>query len=179
MSYLDLFRDIKSFVFDVDGVLTNGHVVLLPDGNQMRHMHSKDGYAIQLAVKKGYQVAAITGGSNEQVRDRLKGLGVQNIYLKISHKDEALDDFRFSCGLEYNQIMFMGDDIPDLAAMRHVGLPACPADASPEVRAISKYVSKLKGGEGCVRDIIEKIMRSHQTWFDTAINMDNIADFTW
>lgn len=179
MTYLDFMPKIKAFVFDVDGVLTNGQVVLLPDGQQMRQMHSKDGYALQLAVKKGYHVSIITGGNSIQVKERLRGLGITDCYLGSSHKDEAMEDFIFSYGLKADEIMYMGDDIPDLAAMKMIGLPACPADASPEIKAVCKYISKIKGGEGCVREIIEQIMRLQGKWFDAENNLDNLAEFTW
>lgn len=179
MSYLDHFKSIKAFVFDVDGVLTNGSVVLLPDGQQMRQMHSKDGYALQLALKKGYKVAVITGGGSVQVKDRLNGLGVNDTYMNVRHKDEAMADFKFSHDLEYDSILYMGDDIPDICALQMVGLPTCPADACPEVKSMSKFISKIKGGEGCVRDIIEQVMRAQGNWFDLETETHNLADFTW
>lgn len=179
MSYLDSFDKIKAFVFDVDGVLTDGKVVLLPNGEQMLYMHSKDGYAIQLAVKKGYHVAAITGGNSTQVRDRLKGLGVTDTYLKSSHKDESMDDFMTIYGLSGDEIAYMGDDIPDLPALKMVGLSACPADASSEIRNYCSFVSKVNGGHGCVRDLIEQVMRHQQKWYDPEKNLDNFAEFTW
>jgi len=179
MSYPDSFQSIKAFVFDVDGVLTNGHVVLLPDGQQMRYMHSKDGYALQLAVKKGYHVGVITGGNSLQVKERLAGLGVTSMYMKASHKDVAMEDFKFSHGLEYREIMYMGDDIPDLPALKMVGLAACPVDAGDDVKQACQYISKLRGGEGCVRDIIEKIMRMHGRWYNPGKDLDNFAEFTW
>lgn len=179
MNYLDKFKSIKALVFDVDGVMTNGHIVLMPDGQQMRYMHSKDGYAIQLAVKKGYHVAIITGGNSVQVKERLNSLGVTDTYMKSSHKDESMEDFMMSYSLKSEEVMYMGDDIPDLAAMQKVGLACCPADASSEIRSHCQFVSKVKGGEGCVRDIIEQIMRHHGNWFDPEQNMDDIPDFTW
>lgn len=179
MSYPESYAPIKAFVFDVDGVLTNGHVVLLPDGQQMRYMHSKDGYALQLAVKKGYHVAVITGGNSLQVKERLLALGITNMYMKASHKDTAMEDFKFSHGLEYHEIMYMGDDIPDLPALKLVGLPSCPSNASPEVKQVCRYVSKIPGGEGCVRDIIEKVMRLHGHWYNPGKDLDNFAEFTW
>jgi 3-deoxy-D-manno-octulosonate 8-phosphate phosphatase (KDO 8-P phosphatase) len=179
MSYLDLFPPIKAFVFDVDGVLTNGQVVLLPGGQQMRQMHSKDGYALQLAVKMGYHVGIITGGKSEEVKQRLLALGITSIYLGASHKDDAIEDFKFSHGLSFNEIMYMGDDIPDLGALHLVGLPACPSDACQEVRSTSHYVSKLEGGQGCVRDIIEMVMRAQDKWYDKHDDSKLLADFTW
>lgn len=179
MSYLDHFEKIRALVFDVDGVLTNGQVILLPDGGQMRHMHSKDGYALQLAVKMGYHVGVITGGSSIPVKERLVALGITDVYLGSSNKEEALEDFRFSYHLEFDEIMYMGDDIPDLCAMQHVGLATTPADGCPEVKNISHFVSKRNGGEGCVREIVELIMRSHNKWYDQLNNPENHAEFTW
>ena len=179
MSYLEKFQAIKAFVFDIDGVLTDGRVILLPSGEQMRYMHSKDGYALQLAVKKGYHVAVISGSNSEQVKERLQGLGITDVYLKSSHKDEAMTDFMYSYGLEPENIMYMGDDIPDLAALHMIGLPACPADAAPEVKEVVGLIAKAKGGEGCVREIIEQIMRSQGKWYDPEQNLDNLAEFTW
>lgn len=179
MTYLDFMPNIKAFVFDVDGVLTNGQVVLLPDGQQMRQMHSKDGYALQLAVKKGYHVAIITGGRSIQVKERLQGLGITDCYLGSSIKEESMEDFMFSYDLKADEVMYMGDDIPDLSAMKLIDFAACPADASPEVKAVCKYISKINGGEGCVRDIIEQIMRLQGKWYDADKNLDNFAEFTW
>ncbi|GAB5539951.1 MAG: HAD-IIIA family hydrolase [Salibacteraceae bacterium] len=179
MSYLDKFHAVKAFVFDVDGVLTNGRVVLLPDGQQMRQMHSKDGYALQLAIKKGYQVGIITGGSSIQVKERLKALGITDIYLGASHKDEALEDMMMSHDLKADEICYMGDDIPDLCVLNQVGLPTCPNDAAPEVKSTCEYISDLGGGMGCVRDIVEKVMRTQNNWYDPLDNPHNLAEFTW
>ena len=179
MSYLDLFSQLKAFIFDVDGVLTNGQVVLLPDGQQMRQMNSKDGYALQIAVKKGYIVASITGGKSIQVKERLAALGITDIHLGAMYKDEALEDIVHDHSIKKEEVMYMGDDIPDLCVLNQVGLSACPADAAWEVKSISKYISPVNGGAGCVRDIIEKVMRSQGNWYDQAGNPDNLAEFTW
>lgn len=179
MSYLDRFKNIKALVFDVDGVLTNGQVTLLPDGQQMRQMHSKDGYALQLAVKKGYIVSIITGGKSIQVKERLSALGITDIYLGALHKDDALDDLKSAYSIDNEEIMYMGDDIPDLCVLNQVGLPTCPADASAEVKNVAQYISFRNGGDGCARDIIEKIMRSHNNWYDQLNNPENLAEFTW
>lgn len=179
MSYLDHFKAIKAFVFDIDGVLTDGRVVLLPSGEQMRHMHSKDGYALQLAVKMGFHVAIISGSNATQVKDRLRAMGITDVYLQSSHKDEAMTDFMYSYDLKPEQIMYMGDDIPDIVALRMVGLPCTPKDGAPEVKAMSKFISTYEGGSGCVRDIIEQIMKSQGKWVDLEKNLDNLAAFTW
>lgn len=179
MTYLDQFGPIKAFVFDVDGVLTNGQVVLLPDGQQMRQMNSKDGYALQLAIKKGYFVGIITGGKSIQVKERLNSLGITDIYLGVSHKGDALEDFRHTYNLRFDQIMYMGDDIPDLSALTLVGLPCCPSNAAPELMSVCSYISSVPGGEGCARDIIEKVIRSHDNWYNPMGGMDNFTEFTW
>mgnify|MGYP000704398365 CR=1 FL=1 len=178
MSYIEKLHKIKALVFDVDGVMTNGQVVLLPDGQQMRQMHSKDGYALQLAIKKGFIVAIITGGSNQAVKERMRGVGITDIYLGASHKDEAMQDLMDTYGLEASEVMYMGDDVPDLGALKLVDLRACPADASDEVKSYCNFVSKKQGGQGCVRDIIEQVMKSQKKWF-TQENLDNLAEFTW
>src|SRR5690606_26899975 len=165
-SYIEQMGNIKAFVFDVDGVLTNGHVVLMPDGQQLRYVHSRDGYAIQLAVKKGYYVAAISGGNSEPMKERLRKLGMTDIYMKVAHKDEAMDDFRHACHLEIDEILYMVDDIPDLPLMHTVGFPCCPADAAPEVMDQAIFISQRNGGEGCVREVIENCMRLHGKWYD-------------
>ena len=179
MSYLDKFNSIKALVFDVDGVLTNGQVTLLPDGQQMRQMHSKDAYALQLAVKKGYIVGIITGGKSIQVMERVNALGITDVYLGALHKDDALEDLVMSHGIEYENVSYMGDDIPDLCVLEKVGLPCCPNDAAPELKQICEYVSPVHGGLGCARDIIEKIMRTHDQWFDPRNDEVNLADYTW
>jgi 3-deoxy-D-manno-octulosonate 8-phosphate phosphatase (KDO 8-P phosphatase) len=179
MSYLDLFNHIRAFVFDIDGVMTDGKVIILPNGEQMRHMHSKDGYALQLAVKKGYPVAVISGSNSIQVKERLQALGLTDVYLKSAHKDESMEDFMFSYDLKPEEIMYMGDDIPDIAALQMIGLPACPVDAAPEVKQLAKFISKKPGGEGCVREIIELVMKTQGKWFDPEKNSDNLAAFTW
>lgn len=179
MSYLDHFKSIKAFVFDVDGVLTDGKVTLLPDGGQMRTMHSKDGYALHMAIKQGFQVAIITGGNSEQVRSRMQQLGIYNLYMACSHKDEAMEDFLMIHNIDSEHVMYMGDDVPDIAALRMVGLPACPADAGYEVKSISKFISKRRGGDGCVRDIIEQVMKTQGKWYEHDKNSDNLAEFTW
>ncbi|MBT3647680.1 MAG: HAD hydrolase family protein [Flavobacteriales bacterium] len=179
MSYLDLFRPIKAFVFDVDGVLTDGKVVLLPDGQQMRTVNSKDGYALQLAVRKEYHVAIITGGNNLPMKERMNGLGITDTYLSSSHKNEAMDDFLHSYHLKSHEVMYMGDDIPDLPALEMVGLPSAPLDASEEVKSMAKFISKRNGGNGCVREIIELVMRAHGKWYDASRDNDNFAEFTW
>ncbi|WP_343692009.1 HAD-IIIA family hydrolase [Chitinophaga sp.] len=164
MNVLSLFKPITTFVFDVDGVLTDGTVQLLPNGEQSRRMNIKDGYALQLAVKKGYRVAIISGGRSESVVSRLQGLGIKDIYTGITDKQEKLQDYVFENELQWEQVIFMGDDIPDYRAMQLVGLPVCPADAVPEIKSISRYISPVNGGNGCVREVIEKVLKLNGHW---------------
>ncbi|MVT10143.1 KdsC family phosphatase [Chitinophaga tropicalis] len=164
MNILSLFKPISTFVFDVDGVLTDGTVQLLPNGEQSRRMNIKDGYALQLAVKKGYRVVIISGGRSESVVSRLQGLGIKDIYTGVLDKQEKLQDYVFENDLRWEEIIFMGDDIPDYRAMQLVGLPACPADAAPEIKSICRYVSPVSGGNGCVREVIEKVLKLNNHW---------------
>jgi 3-deoxy-D-manno-octulosonate 8-phosphate phosphatase (KDO 8-P phosphatase) len=164
MNILALFKPITTFVFDVDGVLTDGTVQLLPNGEQSRKMSIKDGYALQLAIKKGYRIAIISGGRSESVVSRLQGLGIQDIYTGITDKQEKLQDYVFEHDLRWEEVIFMGDDIPDYRAMQLVGLPVCPADAAPEIKSICRYISPFTGGMGCVREIIEKVLKLNGHW---------------
>lgn len=155
---------IKAFVFDVDGVLSCDIVSLYPNGDPMRTVNIKDGYAIQLAVKKGYQVAIITGGYTEAVRVRFERLGVVHIYMRSAVKMHDFNDFMQKTGLKADEVMYAGDDIPDYEVMKQVGLPVAPADAAPEIKQIAKYISLLKGGEGIARDVIEQTLKSQGNW---------------
>ena len=170
MSVLQLFKPIKTFVFDVDGVLATEILVILQGGDMARNMNSKDGYALQLAVKKGYEVAIISGGNSEPVRQRLERLGIKNIFLGIHDKKEKLLEYVLENNLQLGQVLYMGDDIPDYLVMNLVGLPCCPADAVPEIKQLSKYISPKKGGEGCGRDVIEKVLKLNGHWdMDTTV----------
>ncbi|RAJ83343.1 3-deoxy-D-manno-octulosonate 8-phosphate phosphatase (KDO 8-P phosphatase) [Chitinophaga dinghuensis] len=164
MNILSLFKPVTTFVLDVDGVLTDGTLQLLPGGEMSRKMNIKDGYAMQLAVKKGYRVVIISGGKSESVVSRLQGLGIKNIYVGVLDKKEKLQDYVFEHDLRWDEILYMGDDIPDYAPMQLVGLATCPADAAPEIKSISRYVSPLGGGQGCVRDIMEKVLKLNGHW---------------
>jgi len=164
MNVLEYFSPIRLFAFDMDGVLTDGTVTVMPGGEWVRRMHIRDGFALQLAVKKGYEVAMISGSWSQPVADRLRKLGVQHVFEKVGDKAVSLRDLLYTLGLQPEQALFMGDDVPDLPALAVAGLPACPADASEDVRAVSRYISPLKGGEGCVRDVIEKTLRLHGHW---------------
>lgn len=164
MNHLEQFRTVKSFLFDVDGVLTNNQVLVMEDGRLLRHMSIRDGYALKRAVQEGFRVGVITGGKSQGVRERLNNLGVVDVYMGYQEKMEAFQDYTDLYEIDPEEILYMGDDLPDYPAMRKVGLPACPADAVPEVMAIAKYISPYKGGQGCARDVIEKVLRLHGRW---------------
>lgn len=169
MNILELFKPIKTFVFDVDGVLATS-MVLLVQGEMARSMNTKDGFALQLAIKKGYRVVIISGGKSEAVRERLTGLGIQDIFLGIHNKQDTLLGYAQQHQLKWQEILYMGDDIPDHSPMKLVGLPCCPADAVNEIKQIAKYISPLNGGHGCGRDVIEKVMKLNGNWdIDTTI----------
>ena len=155
---------IKAFVFDVDGVLSCDVIPLHPNGDPMRTVNIKDGYALQLAVKKGYQVAIITGGYTEAVRIRFSRLGITHIYMKSSVKLKDYQDFLEKTGLQPEEVMYAGDDIPDYEVMKLVGLPVAPADAAPEIKRIAKYISHKNGGHGVARDVIEQTMKAQGVW---------------
>jgi len=158
------FSNIKAFAFDVDGVFTDGNVLLHPGGQYLRMMNIKDGYAVQYAVRSGYPVAIITGGYSRMVKKRFNYLGVKDIYMRSTKKTEAFEHFSIKYRLAFENILYMGDDIPDYEVMKQAGIPACPADAAQEIKEISAYISYQRGGEGCVRDIIEQILRLQGKW---------------
>jgi 3-deoxy-D-manno-octulosonate 8-phosphate phosphatase (KDO 8-P phosphatase) len=163
-SYKQFLPQISTFIFDVDGVLTNGIVTIMPDGELVRQMNIKDGYALKTAVDKGYKVCIISGGTNEGVRTRLQNLGITDIYLGAHDKIEQYQEILDMYNLQPENILYMGDDIPDYPVMKLVGLASCPNDAAPEIQKISKYISNKKGGEGCVRDVLEQVMRVQGKW---------------
>ena len=163
-SYKEYLEHITTFVFDVDGVLTDGTVSVLTNGEMLRTMNVKDGYAIRAAVDKGYNMCIISGGKNEGVRIRLEGLGIKNIYLGAKNKIEQLDDYLTTHNIKSENVLFMGDDIPDYPVMKGIGLPCCPQDAVPEIKSISKYISHKKGGKGAVRDVIEQVLKVQGKW---------------
>lgn len=157
-------KKIKAIAFDVDGVLSADVIPLHISGEPMRTVNIKDGYAIQLAVKKGLHIAIITGGRTEAVRKRFAGLGVQDLYLGSAVKIHDYRDFRDKYGLKDEEILYMGDDIPDMEVMRECGLPCCPKDAAPEVKSIARYISHATGGYGCGRDVVEQVMKAQGKW---------------
>lgn len=164
MNVLALFRPLEVFVFDVDGVMTDGSLQLLDSGELSRSMNIRDGYALQLAVKKGYRVAVITGGKSALVEKRLQGLGVTDVFSGVTDKRKTLSAYLEKQGLERKKVLYMGDDMPDLLVMREVGMAVCPADAVEEIRSVCHYISPYGGGKGCVRDVLEKAMKLHGRW---------------
>jgi 3-deoxy-D-manno-octulosonate 8-phosphate phosphatase (KDO 8-P phosphatase) len=167
----DLVR-VKAFVFDIDGVLSLQTIILNTFGVPNRTVNLRDGYAIQLAVKKGYHIAVISGGHSKEYRKRLQLLGVKDIYLKSRNKTDSFNIFLKKYNLNKSDVLYMGDDIPDFKVMKESGIPVCPSDADSEIKQISAYISDKKGGEGCVRDIIEQVLRLHNNWMDSEA-------FTW
>lgn len=159
-------NDVTTFVLDVDGVLTDGTIHVASNGELLRHMHIRDGYAMKAAVENGYNVCIISGGSNEGVRDRLKKLGITDIHLGVSNKVEKLKEYMELYNIKPQQMLYMGDDIPDYWVMQKVGLPTCPQDAVPEIKRISKYISHVSGGKGAVRDVIEQVMKVQGKWLE-------------
>lgn len=157
-------RRIRAFVFDVDGVISPNEVVLHPSGDMMRKVSTRDGFAIQMALKKGFKVAIITGARSESIRKRFSDLGVSSVYLASVDKVADLKDFMDKESVLPDQILYMGDDLPDYEVMKMVGIPGCPNDAVPDIQAISQYISNLSGGAGCVRDIIEQVLRAQGYW---------------
>ena len=164
MNYLEKFRYIRTFIFDVDGVLTDGKIILAESGQQLRAMNVKDGYAIKQALNQSYNVVIISGAYSEGVANRLDYLGVEDYFLGVDDKVDIFEDYIESRNLDAGEVLFMGDDLPDYPLMRLVGLPVCPSDAVPEVLDLAQYVSPHKGGDACVRDVIEKVMRLQGKW---------------
>ena len=157
---------IKAFVFDIDGVLSLQTINLNPFGIPNRTVNLRDGYAIQLAVKKGYHVGIISGSNSKDYQKRLKGLGVKEVFLNSRSKIGHYEAFKSKFGLKDQEILYMGDDIPDIEVMRIAGVPCCPSDADSEIKQVASYISDKKGGEGCVRDVIEQVLRLHNKWMD-------------
>lgn len=163
-SYKELMNDITTFIFDVDGVLTDSSVHITPTGEMLRIMNIRDGFAMKAAVESGYNVCIISGGNNEGVRIRLRNLGITDIHLASPDKVATFKEYTESYNIKPEQVLYMGDDIPDFHVMQLVGLPTSPQDASPEIKAISKYISHKNGGRGAVREVIEQVMKVQGKW---------------
>ena len=176
MNELEKFRAIKTFIFDVDGVLTNSQLLVTEEGQLLRSMNVRDGYAIKWAIKQGYKVAIMTGGKSQGVVSRLENLGVVDMYYGVQDKVEAYREFMdlYEGDFVDEEVLFMGDDMVDLQVMRLVGLPCCPTDACPEVLAISNYVSDRPGGGGAARDVIERVLKLHGKWLPAPAHEDDL-----
>ncbi len=165
-SYKEFLSQITTFIFDVDGVLTDGSIQISTNGELLRTMNIKDGFAMKHAREQGYTICIISGGKNEGVRHRLRGLGITDIYLGCPDKVEQMEEFFDIYEISPENVLYMGDDLPDLYPMKLIGLPCCPQDAASEIKDISKYVSHRKGGKGCVRDVIEQVMKVQGKWIE-------------
>ena len=163
-NYKEKLIHITTFIFDYDGVLTDGKVFVINNHEQLRSSNVKDGYALQYAVKKGYRVAVISGGKSKTMTKRMNTLGITDVFLGIDNKIETFKKYLLENNLKPNEVLYMGDDIPDLHALQIAGLACCPVDAAAEIRSVSQYISHLKGGEGCARDVIEKVMKLQGNW---------------
>ena len=168
--FKEKLKNIKGFIFDVDGVLSMDTSPLDKNGDPVRTANVKDGFALRYALQNGFQMAIITGANTPRVKHRYKKLGVEHIYMNSFNKIECLDEILKKTGLQKNEILYMGDDLVDLQVMKQIGIPTCPMDAVPEIKAVSLYISDKKGGEGCVRDVIEQVMRSQGKWMGQEIS---------
>jgi len=162
--FKDTLTSIKAFAFDVDGVLAKPEVILNEQGELMRTMNTKDGFALMMAIKNNFPIAIISGGKSPAVRQRFLNLGISDVYLNSSAKVKDLMDFMSKYNLKAEEILFMGDDLPDYSVMKFVGFPTCPADAVPEIQNLSVYISPISGGNGCVRDVVEQVLRAQGRW---------------
>ena len=164
MQILSRFKLIKTFAFDMDGVLTDGKVLVDSENNWLRSMNIRDGYALQLAVRSGFEVVVISGSDSSFVHDRLNRLGVKEVFMDVKDKEDFLNQYVAEKKLSLNELLFMGDDIPDYHCMKIAGIAACPSDAAVEIKEIASYISPHKGGCGCVRDVIEKVLKLNNKW---------------
>jgi 3-deoxy-D-manno-octulosonate 8-phosphate phosphatase (KDO 8-P phosphatase) len=167
MNYKEDLERVKAFIFDIDGVLSLQTISLNAFGVPNRTINLRDGYALQLAVKKGYYVGIISGSNSKEYQKRLKSLGINEIFLNSKSKLENYNTFKKKHDLNDKDILFMGDDIPDFEVMKHAGVPVCPSDADSEIKQVSVYISNKRGGEGCARDVVEQVLRLHNNWMDS------------
>ncbi len=166
-------KKIRALFFDVDGVLSTETIEMHPNGEPMRTVNIKDGYALQHAVKCGLKIAIITGGKTENMRIRYEGLGIKDVFLGVSVKIKKYNELKEAYGLKDEEILYMGDDVPDYEVMKECGLPCCPNDAATEIKEISTYISHREGGRGCVRDVVEQVLKAQGLW------MHNSKAFGW
>lgn len=165
-NYKERLKEINTFIFDYDGVLTEGIVTITEEGEPLRTANVRDGYALQLAVKKGYRIAVISGGKSKSMYNRLNSLGIKDVFLGVEHKVTVFNKYLSDNNIGRDEVVYMGDDIPDYEVMKLANLAVCPADAAEEIKAISDYISHYNGGRGCVRDIIEQVLKLQQNWMD-------------
>lgn len=163
-NYKALLQEVDTFIFDYDGVMTDGKVILMEEGQPIRMANVKDGYVLQLVVKLGFNVVIISGGFSRSVENRFETLGIKDVFLGVKDKEVILRDYLEGKNIDPKHVVYMGDDIPDFKVMKNVGIPVCPADASEEIKNISIYISDKNGGEGCVRDIIEQVLKVQGKW---------------
>ena len=163
-NYKEKLKKITTFMFDYDGVMTDGALILQHEGNPLRSANVKDGYVLQLAIKLGYNIVIISGGFSQSVENRFGALNITDVFLGVKDKVVVFNKYIKEHNIDLNQIVYMGDDIPDYKVMKKVGVPVCPADASEEIKDISIYISDKNGGKGCVRDIIEQVLKVQGNW---------------
>ncbi len=166
IDYRDILKKINTLIFDYDGVLTDGNIWLVSDNNFVRTSNIKDGYILQLAAKKGFKIVIISGSDSEVIKKRFSKLGITDVFLCIENKLKFYKDYITKNNIDSKNVLYMGDDIPDYEIMLNVGLPVCPADAVEEIKSISKYISHKNGGQGCVRDIVEQVLKINDKWMD-------------
>ncbi|MCB0706418.1 MAG: HAD-IIIA family hydrolase [Saprospiraceae bacterium] len=166
MNLLEPFHQISTFIFDIDGVWTNSQLLITEEGHLLRSMNTRDGYAAKKALAEDYRICVITGGNSLGVEKRMRALGVRDYYSGVHDKLDVYKNYVEGLQLNEEEILFMGDDLPDYPPMRRVGLPVCPADAAPEIKSICRYISPFNGGEGCVRDVIEKVLKLKDLWHE-------------
>ena len=165
-NYKELLKNINTFIFDYDGVLTDGSIIMTSLGEAYRISNVKDGYALQLAKKKGYRVAVISGAHSESMIQRLTSVQITDVFLGVEKKLDVFNQYLEDHNLNREQVLFMGDDIPDYELMLEAGVPTCPADAAEEIKSVAKYISHFNGGKGCVRDVIEQVLKVQGKWMN-------------
>jgi 3-deoxy-D-manno-octulosonate 8-phosphate phosphatase (KDO 8-P phosphatase) len=165
-NYKELLKHINTFIFDYDGVLTDGGLITTSDGEVHRISNVKDGYALQLAYKKGYRVAVISGARSDSIMHRMKALQIKDVFLGVERKQDVYREYLKKNNLKPEQVLYMGDDIPDYKVMLEAGVSSCPADAAEEIKSVSKYISHFNGGKGCVRDVIEQVLKVQGKWMN-------------
>jgi len=172
---LENLKNITTFIFDVDGVLTDGTAIASESGDLLRRFNIKDGYALQLALKKGYNICIISGSGGPATTKRFQNLGLSDVFLKVGNKVEIFENYLKEKKVNPAQVLYMGDDMPDYEVMKMVGIATCPVDAVDEIKHIAHYISPLRGGETAVRDVIEKVLKVQENWFDINPNASESA----